>query len=480
VEKSKDLSARPHVVILGAGPAGVGAALRLMQNGTARVTVIEQQSKAGGTAGSFELDGVYCDYGSHRLFPKLPPDTMKDLKRLLGPDLIFQVRHGNILLRGHWIHFPLKPLDLLLKLPKSFAFGVLGDTLRKLLPRRSSGPQTFATILEQGLGKTVCNDFFFPYARKIWGVAPEKLDTMAAQRRVTGSSIGKILKKISAQVPGLKPMDAGKFYYPRRGFGQFTECLCEEAQRLGADFKFGTRFLGVERENGRIKAVKYQQGGEAFEIPTEIVWSTIPISVLVQGVHPEAPQEVLDSSRSISYRGMILIYLVLEQDRFGKFDAYYFPEESIPISRMSEPKNFNNATEPRGRTVLCAELPSDPGRPEWDMSDPELRDRLCEWLGRAGIPVTVRVSNVVTRRLRQAYPIYLQDYATHLSRMDDWINGIEGMLTFGRQGLFAHDNTHHALPMAYAAADCLSPEGVFNHERWAEYREIFKSDAVED
>jgi protoporphyrinogen oxidase len=177
---------------------------------------------------------------------------------------------------------------------------------------------------------------------------------------------------------------------------------------------------------------------------------------------------------------MILVYLVLEQDRFGKFDAYYFPEESIPISRVSEPKNFNNATEPRGRTVLCAELPSDPGRPEWDLSDRELGDRVCEWLGRAGLPVSARLLNVVTRRLRQAYPVYLQDYATHLSRMDDWLNGIEGMLTFGRQGLFAHDNTHHALPMAYAAADCLSPEGFFDRERWAECRRRFKSDAVED
>ena len=481
VQKKLDTSARPHVVILGAGPAGVGAAYRLIQKGTARVTVIEQQSKAGGTAGSFELDGVYCDYGSHRLFAKLPAEIMDDLRRLLGPDLYYQVRHGSIRLRGRWIHFPLKPMDLLLRLPKSFTFGVMGDTVRKLFPRRNSGPQTFATILEQGLGKTICNDFFFPYARKIWGVEPEKLDTMAAQRRVTGSSIGKILRKISSQVPGLKPPGAGKFYYARRGFGQFTECLADEAQRLGVEFKFGARFLGVDRdEAGRIKSVRYQQGGEAFEIPTEILWSTIPISVLVQGVKPEAPREVLESTRSITYRGMILIYIVLEQDRFGKYDAYYFPEESIPVSRLSEPKNFNNATEPRGRTVLCAEVPSDPGHPEWDMSDKELGERLCEWMGRAGLPVTARVSNVITRRLRQAYPIYLQDYATHLSRMDDWINGIEGLLTFGRQGLFAHDNTHHALPMAYAAADCLSPEGVFDQERWAECREQFKSDAVED
>jgi len=480
VQEKADLSARPHVVILGAGPAGVGAALRLMQKGTARVTVLEQQSKPGGNAGSFELDGIFCDYGSHRLFAKLPPDIMGDLRRLLGPDLYYQVRHGSILLRGHWIHFPLKPMDLLLRLPKSFAFGVLGDTARKLLPRKSTGTPTFASVLEQGLGRTVCRDFFFPYARKIWGVAPEKLDAMAAQRRVTGSSIGKILRKISNQIPGLKPADAGRFYYARRGFGQFTECLCEEAQRLGADFKFGARFQGIERENGRIKSVRYKLGDEEFTIPTGIVWSTIPISVLIQGVHPEPPREVLESSRSITYRGMILIYLVLEQDQFGKFDAYYFPEESIPVSRISEPKNFNDVKEPRGKTVLCAEVPSDPGRAEWDMSDVELGDRLCEWMGRAGLPVTARVSKVITRRLRQAYPVYLQDYATHLSRMDDWISGVDGMLTFGRQGLFAHDNTHHALPMSYAAADCLSPEGVFDHERWAECRQLFKSDAVED
>jgi protoporphyrinogen oxidase len=480
VQNKVELSARPHVVILGAGPAGVGAAHRLMQRGTARVTVLEQQDKPGGNAGSFELDGVYCDYGSHRLFPMLPAGIMQDLRRLLGSDLIYQVRHGRILLRGHWIHFPLKPMDLLFQLPKSFAFGVLGDTVRKSLSRGNSGTQTFATVLEQGLGRTICRDFYFPYARKIWGVAPEKLDVMAAQRRVTGSSIGRILRKVSAQIPGFKPPDAGRFYYPRRGFGQITECLCDEAQKLGAEFKFGARFLGIEREDGHIRSVRYQLGGEEFEIPTGIVWSTIPISVMVNGMHPEPPREVLDSTKSISYRGMILIYLVLDQDRFGKFDAYYFPEESIPITRLSEPKNFSNAIEPRGRTVLCAELPSDPGRPEWDMNDNELRDRLCEWLGRAGLPVTSRVLKVVTRRLRQAYPIYLQDYAIHLSRMDDWLNGIEGMLTFGRQGLFAHDNTHHALPMGYAAADCLSPEGIFDRELWAECRGRFKSDAVED
>jgi protoporphyrinogen oxidase len=177
---------------------------------------------------------------------------------------------------------------------------------------------------------------------------------------------------------------------------------------------------------------------------------------------------------------MILIYLLLDQDRFSSFDAYYFPQESTPISRLSEPKNFSAASEPRGRTVLCAELPSDPGRPEWEMSDQELGRRLCDWLGHAGLPTPTRVSKVVTRRLRQAYPLYRRGYEECFSRMDRWLSEIEGVLTFGRQGLFAHDNTHHALAMAYAAAACLSPEGRFDHAHWAEHRREFETHVVED
>ncbi|MGO9273708.1 MAG: hypothetical protein ACLQOO_26305 [Terriglobia bacterium] len=43
--------------------------------------------------------------------------------------------------------------------------------------------------------------------------------------------------------------------------------------------------------------------------------------------------------------------------------------------------------------------------------------------------------------------------------MDRWRREIEGALTFGRQGLFVHDNTHHTLAMAYATAACLTYEG---------------------
>jgi hypothetical protein len=101
-------------------------------------------------------------------------------------------------------------------------------------------------------------------------------------------------------------------------------------------------------------------------------------------------------------------------------------------------------------------------------------------MGRAGLPTPVRVARVVTRRLRQAYPVYRQGYEERFSRMDGWLGEMEGMLTLGRQGLFAHDNTHHTLAMAYAAAGCLSPGGEFDHARWAEHRKEFETHVVED
>jgi protoporphyrinogen oxidase len=114
------------------------------------------------------------------------------------------------------------------------------------------------------------------------------------------------------------------------------------------------------------------------------------------------------------------------------------------------------------------------------MSDEQLGKLLCQWLGDAGLPVTVPVVRAFTRRLPQAYPIYPVGYETHLDVIDEWLQGIKGLLTFGRQGLFVHDNTHHALYMAYAAAECFKPDGVFDWNRWREFREVFETHVVED
>jgi protoporphyrinogen oxidase len=340
--------------------------------------------------------------------------------------------------------------------------------------------ESFASVLEHSLGSTVCREFYFPYARKLWGLPPEELASTQAHRRVSGNSVGKILRKVANAVPGLKKPGAGRFFYPRRGYGQISQRICDAAKAAGAEFLFGSRVLAVEREGDQVTAVRYELDGKEQVIATRNVWSTLPVSLLVRSMRPEVPEEILEAGKHISFRGMILIYLTLEQDRFTEYDAHYFPEESIPVSRLSEPKNYSNTDEPRGSTVLCAELPADPGSRWWDMSDQALGDLLRGWLEQAGLPVRAKVRRVTTRKLRQAYPVYRRGYEEHFEKVDQWLGKLEGLLSFGRQGLFVHDNTHHALYMARAAADCLQPDGGLDRHLWAQYREIFETHVVED
>ena len=256
--------------------------------------------------------------------------------------------------------------------------------------------------------------------------------------------------------------------------------MCAAAEREGAAIRFGARVTAIEREGLRVAAVRFEQQGREQVLPAAAVWSTLPLNLTLRCMQPAAPDEPLAAAGRLRYRGMVLVYLVLAQKRFGAADAYYFPEAHLPLSRLSEPKNYSGAEEPADRTVLCAELPCDPAEELWHQDDASLGRLVCESIRAAGLPLQTLPRRVVTRRLPHAYPIYDLGYARHQRCVQDWLDGIEGLVAFGRQGLFAHDNLHHALATAYAAVDCLGPGGCFDRQRWLRCREDFQNHVVED
>ncbi|HLE62240.1 MAG TPA: FAD-dependent oxidoreductase [Pyrinomonadaceae bacterium] len=469
---------RTRVAILGGGPAGLGAAWQLARQGKADAIVLEQRDDVGGNAGSFELDGLAVDYGSHRLHPACQPQILEDLRQLLKDDLLDRPRHGRIRLRGQWIHFPLKPLDLLRNVPLSFVSGVAIDSLRKFVPRSNGKPETFASVLERGLGSTICNDFYFPYALKIWGLPPQELSATQARRRVSAGSMRKMARKVLALVPGIKSSKSGRFFYPHGGYGQISRALASAACKTGVDIQLRTTVHRLNLGDPHQIQVQSEKGPQT--LTADYIWSTIPLSVLARITHPQAPPEVLDASRRIEFRAMILIYLVLDQHQWTPFDAHYFPEADSKLTRLSEPKNYSGRTEPKGRTVLCGELPCMVNDDLWNASDERLAALVSDSLKICDLPIESTVLKVATKRLPYAYPIYRQGYEQYFDVLDGWVNGLERVLTFGRQGLFAHDNTHHALAMAYGAVDCLQESGEFDMKKWHDYRAEFAEHVVED
>lgn len=467
------MSDRPRVVVLGGGPAGCGAAYQLRRTGKADVTLIERHEVVGGNAASFQWGGQWVDYGSHRLHHTVDPQILSDIRALLGDDFSDFPRHGRIRLRGRWVHFPLQTMDALKRLDKRFAFGLVRDVVVRKILRPPEG-DTFASVLLANLGPTMSHHFYFPYARKMWGYEPEQLSAIQARKRVTAGSFGKLIKRL------LKPVGGGRYYYMREGYGQISRGYANAAVKLGADLRLGwtvTRIEHTGNEGARWR-VTAERGGETCTVDGDYLWSTIPITLMARMMSPAPEPRVLAASSQIDFRAMVLVYVQLPVQQYTTTDAHYFPEENVRFTRMSEPKNYFRLTEPAGTTVLCAEYPCRIDDELWSATDDALAARMATDAATAGIPFPAKPIAVMVRRLRQAYPIYLKGYDAPLGRLDAWVASQPNVLVYGRQGLFAHDNTHHALYMAYAAVDCLN--GTFDSGKWGEYRKIFATHVVED
>lgn len=407
------------------------------------------------------------DHGSHRLHPATPEHLLSELSRVLGEDLQERPRHGRIYLEGRWIAFPLRAADLLRNLPPSFALAAGRDAA--LSPLRRAQGDTFADLLLAGLGPTMCGRFYFPYARKMWGLDPEHIDGEQARRRVSGNAAGKLLRRLTGTGKA-----GAMFYYPRHGFGQLWERLASEAAGAGADLRLGAPVERVKQVDGGFLVTA---NGE--DLDSTLLWSTIPLPALARLFDPQPPAQVREAASRLRSRAMVLVYLVLPVAQYTEFDAHYVPGAGTPVTRISEPKNYRSGDDPADRTVLCAELPCAVGDGVWSTADPDLGAMVLSALSGMGLP-EARPTEVVVKRIPAAYPVYDLGYAKSFEMLLCWAESVPGLLTFGRHGLFAHNNSHHALEMGWAAASALRPDGSFDETSWARSVAGFASHVVED
>lgn len=462
--------------MLGAGTAGLTAAWRAARRGL-RVVVLEQASSVGGRAASLEVAGVRVDHGSHRLHPATDPDLMNDLRELLGDDLQTRRRHGRLRVADRWLTFPLKASELVTSLPRGVVAGAARDIA--LAPLRRDRGDSYASVLRRGLGRTLYDAVYGPYARKLWGLEGELIDAEQARRRVSADTPWKVAARVvRGGRTGRGSSQGAVFHYPRRGFGQIVDALAGAAADCGAEILTGTEVTEVRARPDGVRVM--WEGGS---VQARQAFSTLPVGTLGRIARPAPSAQVVQDATGLQFRAMVLVYLVHEGGPWTEYDAHYLPGPQTPVTRVSEPMNYRDSVDdPTGRTVLCAEIPCAAGDPRWLSDDESLGRLVLEGLASVGLPPVrlPQTGGVVVRRLRHVYPVYSHGYAARLAGIQAWADRLANVVTFGRLGLFVHDDTHHAMRMAYDAVDCLRPDGSLDVARWARARERFATHVVED
>jgi protoporphyrinogen oxidase len=323
--------------------------------------------------------------------------------------------------------------------------------------RRPRG-ETFAAVVRSSLGPTLAGRFYEPYAEKLFGVPADRLSAELARRRVGARSGRDLVRRV------VRPArERGVFFYPRRGYGQIADALADAAVRAGAQVTTGAEVTRVAAGEDAVDV----HTGDGRSRRASQVWSTLPLSLLARLA--SAPPQVAAAAARLRTRPLTLVYVVLATDRWTSFDAHYFPERDVPMVRVSEPKNYRDSRDdPAGVTVLCAEVPGEHAG----------GSEIVEALRGSGLPCPDPVA-IEVRRVAHAYPVYDLGFAGNLAIVDAWAGSLPRVLTFGRQGLFAHDNTHHALAMAWAAAEAAAG-GPVDPRRWHDARRSFLAHVVDD
>ena len=475
-----------EIAVIGAGPAGLSAALDVVESGH-RCTLVEASARIGGMAGSFEFAGQRVDYGSHRLHFALGERQRARFERLLGADLQVRPRNGRIRLRDRWIGFPLRTWDLLTHVPPSFGLRVATDVVTSPLRRAAAGrlrrtPGTsfdrpsgssFDAEVRARLGPTVADEFYGPYASKLYGVEPVDLDAELAHRRVSASGVGDVLRRV---VRAARPVGR-QFLYPRHGYGQLSEAMAAAAVDAGVDLRLNTAAAGIESDANSVTV--HLQTGDTVRV--DAVLSTVPVPTLASIVKPAPPTAVVDALARCRTRSMVLAYLVVDRDQYTPYDAHYFPGLDTVVARLSEPKNYRDGDDPAGQSVLCAEIPCWSHDDIWHADDTDIAERVAADLEASGLPA-LSPSATTVRRLPSVYPVFERATMGDRATVAEWLASLApaGLLSFGRQGLAVIDNLHHVTEMGADAASALTSEGEIDAGAWLASLDRFASNIVED
>ena len=460
---SVDVLSRPNTVVIGAGPAGLTAALLLAERGQ-RVEILESDATVGGISRTVVRNGWRFDIGGHRFFTKVP-EVEALWRRLLPDDLMLRPRMSRIFYDGKFYDYPLKAMNALGNL------GIVESTkcVASYGWARVRPPQdqtTFDGWVSARFGRRLYRTFFKTYTEKVWGVPADTLPADWAAQRIKNLSLA------GAVVNALRPRRNQKdivslieeFLYPRLGPGQMWEACRDRAVELGAELQHGARVRSVEHRDGVATAV-VTADGRRHECNAAV--SSMPLSALVKAMDPPPPAEVLAAANGLRYRDFLTVALVVPEAAGFPDNWVYIHSPEVRLGRVQNFGSWSPFMVKPDKTCLGLEYFVNEHDDLWDMDDASLVAFAREELRRTGlIAADVPDDEGFVVRVPKAYPVYDGDYVRNVDIMRGWLEQhAANVQAVGRNGMHRYNNQDHSMLTAMLAVENIADGAA--HDLWS-------------
>jgi protoporphyrinogen oxidase len=430
-----------HVVVIGAGPAGLTAAYELLKHNL-RPTLIEKLDKVGGLARTENYKGFYFDMGGHRFFTKSIA-ARQMWNNILGHDFLLRPRLSRIFYNNKFYYYPLGFSNALFGLGLWQSILVVLSYIRwQIFPYKQE--ETFEQWVTNRFGRRLFEIFFKTYTEKVWGIPCSELKAEWAAQRIKDLSLKTAILNMFVKSQKTIKSLIEEFNYPRLGPGMLWERVKNEVVKNGV-VHLNSELTKAYLKDNRIEKIVISRDGTQEVLDGTDFISSMPVSEFVQKLDP-VPMDVLEAAKKLKYRDFLTVCLIINKPHLFQDNWIYVHSPEVKVGRIQNFKNWSPDMVPDPlKTSLGLEYFCQEGDELWNMSDADLVELGKKEIERIGLANNIDVEDGCVFRVQKAYPIYDSDYKDYLACVRGFVERIENFQTIGRNGLHRYNNQDHSM-----------------------------------
>ena len=446
------------IIIIGAGPTGLGAAYRLHELGYKNWVLYEQSDHVGGHSTSHvDSYGFVWDEGGHVIFSHYPYfDRLVD--DMLGSDIHERVRESWIVTRDAWVPYPFQ--NNLRYLPKPEQLKCLLGAAKASSNEQGRHSANFRDWILETFGDGIAEEFMFPYNSKVWTTPLEQMSKCWIGERVSVVDFDRLLKNVLFNQDDVGWGPNSKFRFPLHGgTGEIYR-------------RMATRFAGKLIQNKKLVEVDPAHRTVSFADGTgdtyDALISTVPLDRFVQEMR-NVDGELHDASHDLHHNNLLVLGLGLKKKIETGRCWIYFADKEMPCYRATYFSHYSPNNVPNGDTENYSSLMCEMSFRVGDTPDPErIMNQVIDGLIRATILEESDRTKIISRYHRiisYSYPIPTLHRDRALGILQPALMK-QAIYSRGRFGSWRYEigNMDHSVMMGVEAADHIvagKPETVF-------------------